>query len=65
MHLITAKARLSPNVTRLDVQAPRIAEIRPEDQVSFTPPPEEAKHRLVVTRSQSRRLPPESSPAGP
>lgn len=28
MHLITAKTQLSPNVTRLDVQAPRIAEIR-------------------------------------
>jgi len=28
MHLITAKARLSPNVTRLEVRAPRIAEIR-------------------------------------
>ena len=27
-HLITAKTQLSPNVTRLDVQAPRIAEIR-------------------------------------
>ena len=37
----------------------RIAEIRPEDQVSFTPPPEEAKHRLVVTRSQSRRSAPD------
>ncbi len=28
MHKITAKARLSPNVTRLDVEAPRIAQIR-------------------------------------
>jgi ferredoxin--NADP+ reductase len=28
MHAITAKAQLSPNVTRLDVRAPRIAEIR-------------------------------------
>ncbi len=32
MHLITAKARLSPNVTRLEVQAPRIAEIRQAGQ---------------------------------
>ena len=28
VHKITAKARLSPNVTRLDVEAPRIAQIR-------------------------------------
>ena len=28
MHLITARTQLSPNVTRLDVVAPRIAEIR-------------------------------------
>jgi ferredoxin--NADP+ reductase len=28
MHRIVAKTRLSPNVTRLDVEAPRIAEIR-------------------------------------
>ena len=28
MHRIAAKARLSPNVTRLDVEAPRVAEIR-------------------------------------
>jgi len=32
MHVITAKAQLSPNVTRLDVQAPRIAEIRQAGQ---------------------------------
>lgn len=32
MHLITAKAQLSANVTRLDVQAPRIAEIRQAGQ---------------------------------
>ena len=28
MHLITARRQLSPNVTRLDVAAPRIAQIR-------------------------------------
>ena len=28
MHRIVSKAQLSPNVTRLDVEAPRIAEIR-------------------------------------
>jgi ferredoxin--NADP+ reductase len=32
MHNILAKARLSPNVTRLDVKAPRIAEIRQPGQ---------------------------------
>ena len=32
MHLITAKAQLSPNVTRLDVEAPRIAKIRQPGQ---------------------------------
>jgi ferredoxin--NADP+ reductase len=32
MHLITARAQLSPNVTRLDVIAPRIAEIRQPGQ---------------------------------
>ena len=32
MHPIVAKAQLSPNVTRLDVQAPRIAEIRQPGQ---------------------------------
>lgn len=32
MHTITAKARLSPNVTRLDVAAPRIAQIRQPGQ---------------------------------
>lgn len=32
MHKIVAKARLSPNVTRLDVVAPRIAEIRQAGQ---------------------------------
>jgi ferredoxin/flavodoxin---NADP+ reductase len=32
MHKIVAKARLSPNVTRLDVEAPRIAHIRQPGQ---------------------------------
>ena len=32
MHLITARTQLSPNVTRLDVIAPRIAEIREPGQ---------------------------------
>ena len=32
MHLITARTQLSPNVTRLDVVAPRIAEIRQPGQ---------------------------------
>ena len=32
MHKIVAKARLSPNVTRLDVEAPRIAQIRQPGQ---------------------------------
>ena len=32
MHSIVAKARLSPNVTRLDVVAPRIAQIRQPGQ---------------------------------
>jgi ferredoxin--NADP+ reductase len=32
MHLILSKTRLSPNVTRLDVQAPRIAAIRQPGQ---------------------------------
>ncbi len=32
MHQVVAKTRLSPNVTRLDVQAPRIAEIRQPGQ---------------------------------
>src|ERR1043166_9473789 len=32
MHKIVAKLRLSPNVTRLDVSAPRIAEIRQPGQ---------------------------------
>jgi ferredoxin--NADP+ reductase len=32
MHPVTSKARLSPNVTRLDVVAPRIAEIRQPGQ---------------------------------
>ena len=32
MHLITAKSQLSPNVTRLDVEARRIAEIRQPGQ---------------------------------
>ena len=32
MHLITARVQLSPNVTRLDVEAPRIAEIRQPGQ---------------------------------
>jgi len=32
MHKIVAKAQLSPNVTRLDVEAPRIAEIRQPGQ---------------------------------
>jgi ferredoxin--NADP+ reductase len=32
MHEIVSKARLSPNVTRLDVRAPRIAEIRKPGQ---------------------------------
>jgi ferredoxin/flavodoxin---NADP+ reductase len=32
MHKIVAKARLSPNVTRLDVEAPRIAQIRQAGQ---------------------------------
>jgi len=32
MHAILAKQRLSPNVTRLDVQAPRIAQIRQPGQ---------------------------------
>jgi len=32
MHTVVSKARLSPNVTRLDVQAPRIAQIREPGQ---------------------------------
>jgi ferredoxin--NADP+ reductase len=32
MHKVTAKARLSPNVTRLDVIAPRVAQIRQPGQ---------------------------------
>lgn len=32
MHRVVSKARLSPNVTRLDVEAPRIAEIRQPGQ---------------------------------
>jgi len=32
MHLVTARTQLSPNVTRLDVVAPRIAEIRQPGQ---------------------------------
>jgi len=32
MHLIVAKSRLSPNVTRLDVSAPRVAKIRQPGQ---------------------------------
>jgi len=32
MHIIVGKAQLSPNVTRLDVQAPRLAEIRQPGQ---------------------------------
>ncbi|HEX5361762.1 MAG TPA: energy transducer TonB [Fluviicoccus sp.] len=37
----------------------RIAEVRPEDKASFAPPPEETRHQLVVTRSASRKLPPD------
>jgi len=32
MHRIVSKAQLSPNVTRLDVEAPRIAQIRKPGQ---------------------------------
>ena len=32
MHKIVSKARLSPNVTRLDVEAPRIAQVRKPGQ---------------------------------
>ena len=38
MHLILSKNRLSPNVTRLDVLAPRIAAIRQPGQFVATQP---------------------------
>lgn len=36
-----------------------INEVKPEDQLAFTPPPEQAEHRLIVTHRLSRqRIPP-------
>ncbi len=37
----------------------QINEIKPEDHLAFTPPPEAAEHRLIVThRTSTRRIPP-------
>jgi protein TonB len=52
------KAREMTTTQSADFVDAQIQEIRPEDQAAFTPPPEDTKHRLVVTQSTSRRLPP-------
>lgn len=55
----TRTARELTTVQAADFTDASVHEIRPEDRASFTPPPEEAKRRLVVTQSVSRRIPPD------
>jgi ferredoxin--NADP+ reductase len=52
MHSIVAKAQLSPNVTRLDVVAPRIAQIRQPGQFVIVHRAEDAE-RIPLTMADA------------
>lgn len=55
----SAKAQEMTSPQSADFTDARIAEVRPEDKASFTPPPEQTRRQLLMTQGASRRLPPE------